>query len=167
MSTIESEPDAKKDAHRRFKEVYRILEKALEEKRLAEAKEHVRELPFRPEIEIFPHRLPSAETIAKFLLKMQKLLGITQITMHGPRVYYETKINVAGKTIPLRIQVSRFWIEVAEIDELDRIRDICNEVFPYGFSTKIGRFTRHQETISDRVGGRPVVIRMDFLKDEE
>ncbi|KPV61779.1 MAG: Methyl-coenzyme M reductase I operon protein D [Candidatus Bathyarchaeota archaeon BA2] len=167
MSTIKSKPDAKENAQRTFEKVYRILEKALEEKRFMEAKEHARGLPFKPEIEIFPHRLPSAETVAKFLRKMQKLMGITQITMQGPRVYYETKIDVAGKIIPLKIQVSKFWIEAAEIDEVDKIKDVCNETFPYGFSTKIGRFSKRKETAEDRVGKRPPVIRMDFLGGEE
>jgi methyl-coenzyme M reductase subunit D len=164
MSTIESKHDAREDSHRTFEKVYRILEKALEEKRFMEAKEQARGLPFKPEIEIFPHRLPSAETVAKFLQKMQKLMGITQITMHGPPVYYETKIDVARKIIPLKIQVSKFWIEVTEIDEVDKIKDICNETFPYGFSTKIGRFSKCKEKANVRLGGRPPVIRTDFLK---
>lgn len=117
----------------------------------------------RPEVEIFPHRLPSDETVAKFLEKVQNVGEITQITMHGPQIYYTKKIRVAEKNIPLKIQVSRFWIEMEKLDELEKLKDICNEIFSYGYSIKIGRFTKESGKALG-LGGRAVVIRTDFLK---
>jgi len=125
------------------------------------------EAPFKPEIEIFPHRLPSDETVANFLLKVRKMRGITQVTLFGPRVYYEKIIKVSGKVVPLRIQVARFWIEVEGIDVLEKLKDICDETFPYGFSIKVGRFTKYLETVGDRLRGSSLILRTDFLKGEE
>lgn len=127
----------------------------------------VEEIPFKPEIEIFPHRLPGDETVANFLLKVRKVRGITQITMFGPQVYYEKIIKVSGKIVPLKIQVARFWIEVEEIDVLEKLKDICRETFPYGFSIKVGRFTKYLETVGDILRGGSLILRTDFLKGKE
>lgn len=117
------------------------------------------------EVEVFPFRLPSDETVARFLERVQGIRSVIRITMHGPQVYYGKKIEVAGKTIPLKIQVSKFWIGLGGTDEMEKLRGICNEIFPYGFSLKIGRFTRPPRARG--LGGRPPIIRTDILKDEE
>ena len=148
--------EAKREkTYKTFRQIYRIP--------LEEEHKYVRGPQLRPEVEIFPHRLPSEETVAKFLLKVRGVEGIVQITMNGPQIYYEKKIEVAGKIIPLKIQVARFWIELESFGGLEKLKDICNETFPYGFSTKIGRFTKVQKSLS----GRSFTIRMDFLKGEE
>lgn len=144
-----------KRAYKTFRQIYKIPPE--------EESKRMKELPFRPEVEIFPYRLPSEETLTKFLLKVREVRGIAQITMNGPRIYYERKINVVGKVIPLKIQVSKFWIELESFDGLEKLKDICNEIFHYGFSTRIGRFTRDRESLS----GRNFTIRTDFLKGEK
>lgn len=117
----------------------------------------------RPEIEIFPHRLPSDETLTKFLFKVGEVRGIVQISMQGPHVYYERKIEVSGEMIPLNIQVGKFWIEFEKTDVLEeaypKLRDICDETFPHGFDIRIGKFTKQRKLEED-----PHVIRSDVLR---
>lgn len=152
MVSMNTEEAKRERTYKTFRQIYRIPPE----------EEHKYMRGLRPEVEIFPHRLPSEETVAKFLLKVRGVRGVVQITMNGPRIYYEKKINVAGKIIPLKIQVARFWIELESFGGLDKLKDICNETFPYGFSTKIGRFTGVQKSLS----GRSFTIRTDFLKGE-
>lgn len=148
-------------------EAFKILKRIFDEDKTLndEERKYIEELPFKPEVEIFPFRLPSDETVAKFLSKIQKMKGITQITLCGPRTYYEKKINVAGKIIPLRVQVSKFWVELEEFSEVKKLKEICKETFPYGFNVKIGRFSVYHEI--DKARKTFPIIRVDYLKSLE
>jgi len=119
----------------------------------------------KPEVEIFPYRLPSDETVSKFLNGLREIKGVLRVMMHGPSVYYRRYIEVGGKKIVLRIQVGKFWVEMESLEELEAIRELCKRVFPYGFELKVGRFTMEKEPLS----GRRLVLRMDtcFLEGGE
>lgn len=119
----------------------------------------------KPEVEIFPYRLPSDETISRFLNLLRGIKGVSRVMMHGPSIYYRRSIEVGGRKIVLRIQVGKFWVEMETLEELEALREVCRQVFPYGFELKVGRFTREGEPLS----GRRLVLRMDtcFLEGEE
>ncbi|MEM2865708.1 MAG: methyl-coenzyme M reductase operon protein D [Candidatus Hadarchaeales archaeon] len=119
----------------------------------------------KPEVEVFPYRLPSDETVSKFLNLLRGIKGVSRVMMHGPSIYYRRFIEVGGKKIVLRIQVGKFWVEMETLEELETLKEVCRQVFPYGFELKVGRFTREKEPLS----GRRLVLRMDtcFLEGGE
>jgi len=118
----------------------------------------------KPEVEVFPYRLPSDETVSRFLNLLREIRGISRVMMHGPSIFYRRSIRVGGKEIVLRIQVGKFWVEMESLEQLEALREICKQVFPYGFELKVGRFTGVKEALS----GRRLVLRMDtcFLEEE-
>ncbi len=111
------------------------------------------------EVEVFPYRFPSDETVTNFLKKIREVKGIVQVVMQGPSVFYRRRIKIGEKVIPLNIQVGRFWIEMQELEELEKLREICAEVFPYGFEMRVGKFTAPRDPLS----GRRLVLRMDLF----
>ena len=117
----------------------------------------------KPEVEVFPYRLPSDETISKFLNLLREMRGVSRVMMHGPSIFYRRTIQVGGKEIVLRIQVGKFWVEMEDLEQVEALREICQQVFPYGFELKVGRFTRMKEALS----GRRLVLRMDTCFLEE
>ncbi len=121
--------------------------------------------PGKPEVEVFPYRLPSDETVSKFLNLLRGVKGVSRVMMHGPPIYYRRSIEVGGKKIVLRIQVGKFWVEMETLEELETLREVCRQVFPYGFELKVGRFSVGKEPLS----GRRLVLRMDtcFLEGGE
>jgi methyl coenzyme M reductase subunit D len=100
------------------------------------------------EIKIFPGRLPSAETIEVFLNKIAALKGAVSVTLSGTPIHYERWINMGEKSVPLKIQVQQIYIEMEEIndDRMQEAKDLCYEVFPYGFETEIGIFRPLKKT---------------------
>ncbi|VUT26427.1 MAG: Methyl-coenzyme M reductase I operon protein D [Candidatus Methanolliviera sp. GoM_oil] len=102
------------------------------------------------EIKVTPGRLPSAGTIEAFLNKISALKGAVSVTLSGTPIHYESWINVGERSTPLKIQVQRAYIEMEEIndDRMQDVKDLCSEVFPYGFETEIGIFRPTKETLA-------------------
>ena len=102
------------------------------------------------EIKVIPGRLPSAGTIEAFLNKISALKGAVSVTLSGTPIQYESWINMGERSTPLKIQVQRVYIEMEEIndDRMQDVKDLCCEVFPYGFETEIGIFRLIKETLT-------------------
>jgi methyl-coenzyme M reductase subunit D len=117
------------------------------------------------EIEVFPHRYLKAETTEKFLNKVYALETTERIIIHGqplPKtVYYgpakgtpvkhtERKIiNVGGVPVELTVMAGRFWITLKDDSELDELKEICEELFPFGYNIKVGKFLKDRPTVTD------------------
>jgi len=130
------------------------------------------------EVEVFPHRLLKASTTEKFLNEIYSLDTVERVIIHGeplPKtVYYgpargtpvnhsERKvINVKGVPVELTVMAGRFWITLKDDSELDKIEEICKELFPYGYNIKTGKFTRNYPTVTDYLKyGETAVNMMD------
>ena len=116
------------------------------------------------EIKIFPGRLPSEKTVETFLNKIAVLKSVVSVTLSGTSTHYERRINVSRTSIPLKIQVTWIYLEIEEIndDRMREVKDVCQEVFPYGFETKIGIFRPTGKTLTSESGRS--FARIDFVE---
>lgn len=127
-----------------------------------------------PEIQIMPNRLLGAETTEKVLNKIYKVKHVRQVTCQGENLPRKVtsgagagldvnhperkKINVNGKETELWVQVGRIFVEVDDLDNVQKVlkevEKICKEMFPYGFTLEIGRYSKFKPTVSDYAKGR-------------
>ncbi|MHA1263654.1 MAG: methyl-coenzyme M reductase operon protein D [Candidatus Helarchaeota archaeon] len=125
------------------------------------------EIPYNPEVVIFPNRLCSDETVAKFLMELKKIDGITKVIMHGPRTYDLIKrVIKVGKSqeLILDIQVGKFFIEIDQPEVVLPIREAADKCFTFGYRIGAGRFTKYRKTTMDDVRGYSLVFRKDILE---
>ncbi len=125
-------------------------------------------VPYNLEVVIFPNRLCSDDTVARFLYCLRKIDGITKVIMHGPRTYDLIKrtIKIGEKEIILDIQVGKFFIEIDYPEAILSIREAADATFPFGYRIGTGRFTKYQKTTMDHVRGYSLVFRKEILKRE-
>ncbi len=123
-----------------------------------------------PEVQIFPERLLSADTVEKLLNELvDRVEGIGRIVLHGPGLpkvvpfgpargkpvkHPERKpIEVKGEKIPMKIQAGQVIVEIEDEERLDEIveeiEEVCREVLPCDFQVQVGRFTKHKPTVTD------------------
>jgi methyl-coenzyme M reductase subunit D len=130
------------------------------------------------EIEVFPHRYLKAKTTEKFLNEMYSLETVERIIIHGeplPKtIYYgpargtpvnhpeRKEINIHGVPVELTVMAGRFWITLKDDSEMEKIEEICKELFPYGYNIRVGKFTRDTPTVTDYMKyGEKLVNMMD------
>ncbi|WP_423792831.1 methyl-coenzyme M reductase operon protein D [Methanocaldococcus indicus] len=117
------------------------------------------------EIEIFPHRYLKASTTEKFLNKLYDLESVERVVIHGqslpktvpfgpakglPVNHSERKIiNVKGVPIELTVMAGRFIVTLKDDSEIDKIHEICKELFPFGYNLKVGKFLKDKPTVTD------------------
>jgi len=122
-----------------------------------------------PEILIFPTRLISADRTEKLLNALYGVEHVTYVTISGeglpaviragpatgaPVEHPERKvITVRGEKIELCLQVGRIFVEIDDIDNvqraLEKFEKICNEILPFGYSLEVGRFSKWKPTVAD------------------
>lgn len=127
-----------------------------------------------PEILIFPNRLLSAETTEKLLNRVYEVAHVRQINVSGeglpavatigpakgmPVNHPERKtINVKGEDVELRLLVGRIFVEIDDIDHLQKaledIEAICKEILPFGFKMEVGRYSKYRPTVTDYKKGK-------------
>ncbi|WP_456483027.1 methyl-coenzyme M reductase operon protein D [Methanopyrus kandleri] len=124
----------------------------------------------KPEVQIFPQRLLSADTTEKLLNELlERVEGIGRIVIHGPGLpkavpfgpargkpvkHPERRpIEVHGEKVPMKVQTGQIIVEIEDEDRLDdiveEIEEICREILPCDFEVQVGRFTRHKPTVTD------------------
>jgi methyl-coenzyme M reductase subunit D len=109
------------------------------------------------DIEIFPHRLLSANTIEKLLNDLEAVEGIKKLIIQGQRLPSEEinpehrKIKVKGEEIDLQVQTGRVLMEIENEEIIDEIKAICEDHLPFGFNIHIGTFIRKQKTVTDEL----------------
>lgn len=122
-----------------------------------------------PEVLIFPARLLSAATTEKMLNRIYEVPNVRQVNLSGeglpvvagngpakgtPINHPERKvITVKGREYELNLMVGRIFVEINDIDNLDQaledIKEVCNELLPFGYSIEVGRYSKFQPTITD------------------
>ncbi|KZX14434.1 methyl-coenzyme M reductase operon protein D [Methanobrevibacter curvatus] len=114
------------------------------------------------DIQIFPHRILSADTTELVLNKIEALDDVHRTVINGPRLppedldlppqYREKRtINVQGKEIDLKVQTGRIFVEISQESTIDEVKNICQDAFPFGFEINIGKFMRTQKTVTDHM----------------
>lgn len=124
------------------------------------------------EIEILPSRLLNDDTVAFFLNKIKDIEGIEEIMMHGPayREFTERVIHVGLKEIGLKIKVGRFWLvidDTVEREVVDKLKEICNQTFPYGYTIAPKLFLKTDVSVGDILAGGPQIKRIDLIGAED
>lgn len=108
------------------------------------------------DIEIFPHRLLSADTTAKLLNDLGKIEGIERIVIQGQRLPPEEighpdrkTITIKGEKIDLQVKTGRVLVEISSEETIDEIRTLCGYHLPFGFNLHTGTYIRKKKTVSD------------------
>ena len=114
------------------------------------------------DIEIFPHRLLSADTTEGLLNDLEGIEGIKRIVIQGQRLppkdvnQEQRTITLKGEEINLQIQTGRILMDIEDegiIDEsiIEDIKSICEDHLPFGFNIHVGTFIRKQKTVTDNL----------------
>jgi methyl-coenzyme M reductase subunit D len=107
------------------------------------------------DIEIFPHRLLSADTAERLLNDLDSLEGIRRMVIQGPRLSPEEKgpehrtMVLKGEEVTIQVKPGRIFIEIDSEEVIEDIRDKCEDNLPFGYNIHVGRFIRKQKTVSD------------------
>ncbi|WP_019176772.1 methyl-coenzyme M reductase operon protein D [Methanomassiliicoccus luminyensis] len=127
-----------------------------------------------PEILIFPNRLLSAETTEKLLNRVYDVPHVRQVNISGEGVpamvgsgpgkglpvEHEGRkvINVKGREIELQLLVGRVFVEIDDIDVVEKaieaIDEICQELLPFGYNLEVGRYSKYRPTVTDYKKGK-------------
>ena len=109
------------------------------------------------DIEIFPHRLLSADTTEKLLNDLEDLKGVKRMVIQGQRLPPEEInperqfITVKGEKIDLQVKTGRIMMEIEEEEIIEEVKKICDEILPFGYNIHVGTFIRKQKTVTDYI----------------
>ena len=109
------------------------------------------------DIEIFPHRLLSADTTESLLNALDELDGVKKIVLQGQRLPTDANnpdhrvINIKGDEVDLQIKTGRIFIEIEDEETIDAVKLKCEENLSFGFNIHVGTFIRKQKTVSDKI----------------
>lgn len=117
------------------------------------------------QIEIFPERFLSPETVELVLTEFAKIQGITRLILHGPRIASTVpsgpakgtpnvhagrkSIRVGEQDVELGVQVGRIWLELEDEDVIEQVEEACRRVMPCGFHINRGLYMRSRPTQTD------------------
>jgi methyl-coenzyme M reductase subunit D len=109
------------------------------------------------DIEIFPHRLLSADTTESLLNALDEIDGVKKIVLQGQRLPSDTEnpdhriINIKGEEVDLQIKTGRVYMEIEDEETIEAVRQKCEENLSFGFNVHVGTFIRKQKTVSDKI----------------
>ncbi|NYB51419.1 MAG: methyl-coenzyme M reductase operon protein D [Methanobacteriaceae archaeon] len=109
------------------------------------------------DIEIFPHRLLSADTTEKLLNDLEKLEGVKRMVIHGQRLPQDEDnpdrrvITIKGEEVDLQVKTGRVLMEIEEEEVIEQVRPICDDNLPFGYNIHVGTFIRKQKTVTDDI----------------
>lgn len=107
------------------------------------------------DIEIFPHRLLSADTTEKLLNNLEELEGVKRMVIQGQRLPQDKKnpdrrvITILGEEVDLQVKTGRVFMEIEEEEIIEQVKAICEDNLPFGYNIHVGTFIRKQKTVSD------------------
>ncbi|MCP8309971.1 MAG: methyl-coenzyme M reductase operon protein D [Candidatus Methylarchaceae archaeon HK01B] len=119
------------------------------------------------EIEIFPKRLLSSDTVEEILKNLVRLESVKNVILQGPNLPkyvvvpsrehpmglkvetgHEdlTKIKFGDGEIELKVKVGRIIIQPIKDTDLDnllqKLKDICNDFLPFGFDIRVNFYKK-------------------------
>lgn len=109
------------------------------------------------DIEIFPHRLLSAETTEKLLNDLEELEGVKRMVIQGQRLPSSEEnperqfIIIKGEKIDLQVKTGRVLMEIEEEEIIEDVKTICEDLLPFGYNIHVGTFIRKQKTVTDDI----------------
>jgi methyl-coenzyme M reductase subunit D len=109
------------------------------------------------DIEIFPHRLLSADTTESLLNALDEIDSVKKIVLQGQRLPSDAEnpdhriINIKGEEVDLQVKTGRVFIEIEDEETIEVVRQKCEENLSFGFNIHVGTFIRKQKTVSDKI----------------
>ena len=109
------------------------------------------------DIEIFPHRLLSADTTESLLNALDEIDGVKKIVLQGQRLPSDAtnpdhkKITIKGEEVDLQVKAGRVLMEIDNEETIEAIRQKCEDNLTFGFNVHVGTFIRKQKTVSDKI----------------
>jgi methyl-coenzyme M reductase subunit D len=109
------------------------------------------------DIEIFPHRLLSADTTEKLLNDLEELKGVKRMVIQGERLPQTEEnpdrrlITILGEEVDLQVKTGRIFMEIEEEDIIEEVKTICTGHLPFGYNIHVGTFIRKHKTVSDNL----------------
>jgi len=109
------------------------------------------------DIEIFPHRLLSAETTEILLNDLDDIEGVKRIVLQGERLPPKEvnpdhkSITIRGEEVDLHVKTGRVLMEIQDEEIIDDIKNVCEDNLPFGFNIHVGTFIRKQKTVTDEI----------------
>ncbi|MGQ9759782.1 MAG: methyl-coenzyme M reductase operon protein D [Candidatus Methanomethylicaceae archaeon] len=99
----------------------------------------------KPEIEIMPKRLMASIKAEDFAELLKDTGMISEVLFQ--RHEYSGGGYVVGRFILITSALS-------PEDVIEKIRPLCDQVMPYGYYIRVGRFTKPRPTVKDYIKGR-------------
>ena len=110
------------------------------------------------DIEVFPHRYLSADTTENLLRGLEEIEGVKRMVLQGQRLppygigHPDRRIiTIKGQEIDLQVKTGRVLMEIECEDVVDEVRNVCNELLPFGFNIHYGTFIRKEKTVTDNL----------------
>jgi methyl-coenzyme M reductase subunit D len=109
------------------------------------------------DIEIFPHRLLSADTTESLLNALDEIDSVKKIVLQGQRLPSNADnpdhriINIKGEEVDLQVKTGRIFMEIEDEETIEVVRQKCEENLSFGFNIHVGTFIRKQKTVSDKI----------------
>ncbi|MDK2794867.1 MAG: methyl-coenzyme reductase subunit [Archaeoglobaceae archaeon] len=126
--------------------------------------------PSPEDIEIFPNRILGAKTAERLFEKISGIEGVEGLIIQGPRIKSDVreKIKFKGKEMELSVAVSRIILRSRDADKVvEKLREICNDLLPFGYSIRIGKFTKDYPTLHDYKLAYIMQLREDRGEEDE
>ena len=107
------------------------------------------------DIEIFPHRLLSADTTEKLLNNLEELEGVKRMVIQGQRLPQNKEnpdrrvITILGDEVDLQVKAGRVLMEIEEEEIIEEVKTICDDTLSFGYNIHVGTFIRKQKTVTD------------------
>ncbi|BDZ66837.1 methyl-coenzyme M reductase operon protein D [Methanobacterium ferruginis] len=109
------------------------------------------------DIEIFPHRLLSADTTEKLLNSLEEVEGVKRMVIQGQRLPLDDNnpdrriITIMGEEVDLQVKTGRVLMEIEEEEVIEQVKTVCEDLLPFGYNIHIGTFIRKQKTVTDDI----------------
>jgi methyl-coenzyme M reductase subunit D len=109
------------------------------------------------DIEIFPHRLLSADTTESLLNALDEIDSVKKIVLQGQRLPSNADnpdhriINIKGEEVDLQVKTGRIFMEIEDEETIEVVKQKCEENLSFGFNIHVGTFIRKQKTVSDKI----------------
>jgi methyl-coenzyme M reductase subunit D len=126
--------------------------------------------PSTEEIEILPNRILGAKTTERLLDRVSGIEGVEGFILQGPRVKSDVreKIVFKDREMELSVAVSRIILRSKNADKVvERLHEICRDLLPFGYSIRIGKFTKDYPTLHDYKVAYIMQLRQRDEGDEE
>jgi len=107
------------------------------------------------DIEIFPHRLLSADTTERLLNDLEEIEGIRKVVIQGQRLPQTEDnpdrrvITILGEEVDLQVKTGRVLMEIEDEAVIEQVKIICEDHLPFGYNIHVGTFIRKQKTVTD------------------